>query len=229
MINNFVVYYFLLFLITNLYQFETWFVNCVFLWRCVGKITTSNWGRDGSWRIEVWGKCIHTNRRPKARCTVRIRPLKSCVWARLKAEAGLSHEACSGVPKYTLMLKSSLITVISIDQPKQLISGVDSAVRITADWAGVACELYVNSSYMSYLRVSKVNFRWEPIRQTPPKIAVSTANRTTHIRSFSKREPIRRNGNQFGNSPFSKALTEGETSCGFMINSCGFKYKHWQS
>lgn len=198
----------------------------------VGKITTSNWGWDGSWHIEVWGKLIHTNLRPKAedgRFTVRIRPLKSCGWARLKAEAELSHEACSGVPKYTLMLKSSLITVISIDQPKQLISGVDNTVRITVDWAGVPCELNVNSSYMSYLKISKVNFRWKPIRQTPPNISVSTANHTTHIKSFSKREPIRRNGNQFGNYPFSKALTEGGTSCGFMINSCGFKYKHCQS
>lgn len=136
-------------LITNLYQFETWFVNCVFLCICVGKITTSNWGRDGSWHVEVWGKFIHTNLRPKAArggFTVRIRPLKSCGWARLKAEAGLSHEACSGVPKYTLMLKSSLITVISIDYPKQLISGVDNAVRITVDWAVVPCELVTRDS-----------------------------------------------------------------------------------
>lgn len=223
-------------LITNLYQFETWFVNWVFLWICVGKITTSNWGRDGSWHIEVWGKFIHTNLRPKAedgRFTVRIRPLKVVSERGWRARRGCHTKRAVVSPKYTLIFKSSLIIVISIDQPKQLISGVDNAVRITAVWAGV------NSSYMSYLRVSKVNFRWEPIRQTPPKISVSTANRTTHIKSFSKREPIWWNGNQFGNSPFSKALTEGgsrgmgrttrSSSCGFMINSCGFKYKHCQS
>lgn len=140
-------------LITNLYQFETWCVNCVFLWICAGENNYIKLRPEqilAHWSLgEIYSyKSAAESRRWQIH-GANSSP-KSCGWARLKAEAGLSHEACSGVPKYTLMLKSSLITVISIDQPKQLISGVDNAVRITVDWAAVPCELNVNSSYMSY-------------------------------------------------------------------------------